>query len=221
MRTSSFARTAIGVIGAALVAAIATPATGQSPSRAPAIGKAMQVTPYAGYMMFGKLVEGPLGTSLTSAPARIYGAQIGLNLSPSLAVVGNVGFTSGDLRVGVPLLGGVDVGEREVLLADAGLQLTLPGPRTSGLAIVPFLQAGAGVIRNEMSLADMLSPRSTSFAGNVGAGADLVLTDGFALRFLVKDYISKFDVQEAAGFETSAAKVSHDWALTAGLRIEF
>lgn len=215
MRTSSFVS---GAVAAMLVAA---PLAAQSPSPAPAIGKAMQVTPYAGYMMFGKLVEGPLGTSLTSAPARVYGAQIGLNLSPSLAVIGNVGITSGDLQVGVPLLGGVDVGEREVLLADAGLQLTLPGPRTSGLAIVPFLQAGAGVIRNEMRVADMLSPRSTSFAGNVGAGADLALTDGFALRFLVKDYISKFDVQEAAGFETSAAKVTHDWALTAGLRIEF
>lgn len=215
MRTSSFAA---GAVAAAL---LAVPAALSAQSSPVAVGKAMQVTPYAGYMMFGKLVEGPLGTSLTSSASQIYGAQIGLNVSPSLAVIGNFGISKGDLQVGVPLLGGVDVGEREVLLADAGLQLALPGPRTSGLAIAPFLQAGAGVIRSDMSLGGIVSPRSTSFAGNVGAGADMQLTDGFALRFLVKDYISKFDVQEAAGFETSAAKTTHNWALTAGLKIEF
>ena len=217
MRSTSFVRGAIAA--AALLAVHAASLAAQAPT-APA-AKAMQVTPYAGYMMFGKLVEGPLGTSLTSSASQVYGAQVGINIAPSIAVIGNFGISKGDLQVGVPILGGVDVGEREVLLADAGLQLALPGPRTSGLAIAPFLQAGAGIIRSDMSLGGIVSPRSTSFAGNIGAGADMQLIDGLALRFLVKDYISKFDVQEAVGFETSAAKVSHNWALTAGMKIEF
>src|SRR5439155_26628356 len=38
----------------------------------------LHVTPYAGYMVFGDYLKGPLGTSLTNAPGPIYGAQLGL-----------------------------------------------------------------------------------------------------------------------------------------------
>lgn len=216
MRTSSFAA---GAIAAALLALPAA-ARAQSPSTV-AVGKAMQITPYAGYMTFGNLVDGPLGTSLSGAGGALYGAQLGMKLAPRVAVIGNVGYTTGNLRVGVPLLGGIDVGERKALLADAGLQLELPGPKTARLSVSPFIQAGAGVIRFDMSLADMVNPRSTSLAGNVGAGADLAVGSGMSLRFMVKDYISKFDLQDVAGFEAGAAKVSHNWALTAGLKLEF
>jgi hypothetical protein len=220
MRTSSFAA---GAIAAALLALPATLRAQSSPTVAvgKAVGKAMQITPYAGYMTFGNLVDGPLGTSLSGAGGALYGAQLGMKLAPSIAIIGNVGYTTGDLRVGVPLLGGIDVGERKALLADAGLQLELPGPKTAGLAVSPFIQAGAGVIRFDMSLGDLVNPRSTSLAGNVGAGADLAVGSGMSLRFMVKDYISKFDLQDAAGFESGAAKVSHNWALTAGLKLEF
>ena len=38
------------------------------------------VTPYGGYMMFGDIVDGPLGTSLTSSSGPVYGAQANVPL---------------------------------------------------------------------------------------------------------------------------------------------
>src|SRR3979490_3333930 len=79
-------------------------------AQAPESGTVLHVSPYVGYMVFGNYISGPLGTSLTNAPAPLYGTQVGLSLSPELSLVGNVGYTSSDMKVGIPFLGGVSVG---------------------------------------------------------------------------------------------------------------
>ena len=47
-------------------------------------GTVFHVSPYAGYMVFGDFIKGPLGTSVSNAPAPIYGAQAGLSIAPNL-----------------------------------------------------------------------------------------------------------------------------------------
>ena len=204
----------------------AAPAFGQAASASTILnGKAFQVTPYAGYMMFGKMIDGPLGTSLGSAGGPLYGAQLGMKVAPNVTVIGNVAYTSGDLEVGIPIIGGISVGQSKALLADGGLQLDLPTGLAGG-ALAPFVQAGVGVMRYDIELGGSLvggtlfETKATNFAGNVGAGADFSLGRSAALRVIAKDYIGKFDFKEAAYFDFGG-KTMHNWALSAGIRLDF
>src|SRR5205085_5463086 len=88
-------------------------------------GTVFHVSAYAGYMAFGDFIKGPLGTSVSNAPAPIYGAQAGLSLSPKLSLVGNLGYTTSDVKVGVPILGGLSVGHSSMLIYDGGLEYNL------------------------------------------------------------------------------------------------
>src|SRR5215212_1298586 len=99
---------------------LAAPAAAQAPSGPALNGKAFQIAPYAGYMVFGNWIEGPLGTSLSSAGGALYGGQVGLRLAPNVSLVGNLAYSSGDLRVGIPLIGGLSVGHTKALLSDGG-----------------------------------------------------------------------------------------------------
>jgi hypothetical protein len=175
------------------------------------------ITPYAGYMKFGNFANGPLGTSLRNAGAPIYGAELGLGLAPALALVGNIAYSQPDLEVGAPILGGISVGQGSVLLYDAGLRLRVP---TGGaLPISPFVQAGAGAIRQSVSLSP-ISTHATNFAYNIGAGADVAIAPRVGLQLMAKDYIGKFDAKEATGINVDT-KTTHNWALSAGLRLGF
>ena len=202
---------------------VAAPAHAQTAAVA---GKALQVTPYAGYMMFGHLADGPLGTSLTSSGAPLYGAQLAMRLMPGISLVGNVGYASGDLKVGVPILGGVDVGSSKALVSDAGVQLDLPAMKSSGLQLAPFVQAGVGAIRYDLALGESVlggavKTRATNLAGSLGAGVDIPFGSSAGIRLMAKDYIGKFDMKDATGLDLGGAKTAHNLALTAGLRFDF
>ena len=80
--------------------------------------KVFDVTPYGGYMMFGKMFEGPIGTSISAGNGPLYGAQVSLTMAKNVALFGNVGYSSSDLKVGVPIIGGLDVGYTNALLYD-------------------------------------------------------------------------------------------------------
>jgi hypothetical protein len=188
-------------------------------AQAPLSGQVMQVTPYAGYLISGDILKGPLGTSLSTAGGPIYGAQVGLKLAPAVSLIGNLGYSKGDLRIGVPILGGYSVGNSTMLMYDGGIELTLPNAAASGLAFAPFLQVGAGAMRYEANTS-VLSTQATNFAGNAGVGADVTLGPSFGLRLMVKDYIGKFDFKEATAFDLSG-ETTHNWALSAGLRLAF
>lgn len=190
--------------------ALTTPLAAQR-SAGPSFG----ITPYAGYMKFGNLVSGPLGTSLRNAGAAVYGAEATVGLASGLALVGNVAYSQPGLEIGAPIIGGVSVGRSSVLLYDAALRLSLP---TGGvLPLSPFVQAGAGAVRQSFEISP-LSTHATNFAYNVGAGADIALAPRLGLQLMAKDYIGKFDAQEATAINVDT-KTTHNWALSAGLRL--
>ena len=107
------------------------------------------VSPYAGYMMFGKMIEGPIGTSVSSGSGPVYGAQMSLTMAKNVALYGNVGYSSTDLKIGLPIIGGLDVGSSKALLYDGGVELKIPMQAAS--MVTPFVQGGIGAIKYEVS----------------------------------------------------------------------
>jgi len=178
-----------------------------------------QITPYAGYMVFGDMFRGPVGTSLSSANGAVYGAQVSVNVTPSIAVVGNVARAGADMQVGIPFLGGLSVGTSTAWLYDGGVQLSLPATGRSSIPVRPFVQVGAGAIQYNVETGPV-ALKATNFAGNAGVGADVSLTPNFGLRLMAKDYIGKFDVKEATQIPVEG-RLSHNFALSAGVTIGF
>jgi len=179
-----------------------------------------QFTPYVGYMAFGDFLRGPLGTSLSTKSGAIYGAQLGMSLTPGVALVGNVAYSSSDLQVGVPLVGGMGVGSAGVWLYDGGLQFTLPTASRRRTPIEPFVQVGAGAMHYDISAASILNTKATNFAWNAGVGLDARLAPAVGLRLMAKDYIGKFNFRDATGMDV-VGPATQNWAFTAGLRIGF
>ena len=210
----------IGGMFAALAIASGSAEAQRTSRRMPVINNtpAPSVSPYAGYMMFGDIIDGPLGTSLSSSSGSVFGVQANLPLGPTVSVVGNVGYSEPNLRFGVPILGGINFGKSQVWMYDGGLQLSapsLPGSRT----ISPFVQVGAGGMSYNVQVAG-ISRKASNLAFNAGVGADIPLAQNIGLRLFAKDYIGKFDVNEAAGIDYQA-KTSHNIALSAGLKLQF
>ncbi len=189
-------------------------------AQAPTTGSAVHLAPYAGYMLSGNFLNGPLGTSVSSAPGLIYGTQIGLSLSPNVQLIGNIGYTTSDLRVGVPFIGGESVGTTSILIYDAGLEYDFGSSKAGSTPFTPFVQAGVGAMQYNIDAESILTTQATNFAGNIGAGADFSLGSGLALRVMAKDYIGKFNMQDATGLDVDG-NTTHNFALTAGLRFDF
>ncbi|MBC8090033.1 MAG: outer membrane beta-barrel protein [Phycisphaerae bacterium] len=176
------------------------------------------VAPYAGYMMHGAWYDGPLGTNVTAASAPVVGAQIGVPLVKGVSLTGNLAYSSGDLEVGLPILGGVSFGKNKMWLYDAAIELGgLTGTQQSGIA--PFVQGGIGGMTNEISNS-VLDTRSTNLAYIAGVGVDMRMTRSLALRLQARDYIGRFDSREAVGFKVEG-NLAHNWALSAGVKLAF
>jgi hypothetical protein len=210
-------------LAALALAAGATPALAQRrtpyPTRPAASARPalIELTPYAGVVRFGTLAEGPLGSSLRPALAPVGGAQAAVHLTPALSLVGNVAYGRGDLQVGVPLLGGLDIGGTSAWLYDAGLEYALRA--TEGSPIVPFVQAGGGAITQRLSVGPLATTR-TNAAFNAGAGVDIALGRGVGVRLLAKDYVGRFDAGQVGDLRLRG-DVAHNLAFTAGLRLAF
>ena len=221
MRTTSFALAGLAAGAALLSTPIALHAQSRAPARPVSVDGStlFEVTPYAGYLIFGNYLTGPLGTSLTNAPAPIYGSQLGMKISPNVSLIGNLATASSDIRIGVPFLGGISVAKSSVVLYDAGLQLDIPVTSAYGATFSPFLQAGVGALRYDIT-ESIVSTTATNLAGNIGGGADIAVGRGIGLRLMAKDYIGTFDFQEATSFDVSAG-TTHNLALSAGVRFSF
>ena len=177
----------------------------------------IEITPYAGYMVFGDFVSGPLGTSMSNAGGALLGAQVGVALTPNVAVVGNAARASGDINIGIPFFDGITVGSSSAWMFDGALQLSMPLPGRA-IAFTPFVQLGAGAMHHEVKIG--LSTDATNFVGTVGAGADFGLTRGIGLRLMAKDYIGRFDVREATTMNYDP-EIAHNFGFSAGLKIAF
>jgi hypothetical protein len=207
------------LISAASVVALSGLFTAPIVAQAPNSGTVLHVSPYVGTLISGNFLNGPLGTTLSDAPGLLYGTQIGLSLAPQLSLVGNIGYSTSDMKVGIPFLGGVTVGRSAALIYDADLEYNLGPTKESARSFSPFIQAGVGAMKYDVT-ASVIDTHATNFAGNVGLGADFTLAKGTALRVLAKDYIGKFNFQDATGLGISG-NTAHNIALSAGLRFDF
>ena len=202
---------------------VAMPASAQRTSRTKRTQQttqSMAISPYVGYMTFGELVDGPLNTTLKSKASPIYGVQLNLPLGNTVSVFGNVGYTEPDLSVGLPILGTITFGKSTVWLYDAGLQLSAPGYGTGDRGIFPFVQVGAGAMKYNVDVSGF-TRNATNTAFNAGLGVDIPFAQNIGLRLVAKDYIGKFDFQEATQVDIVDAKTSHNVALSAGLKLAF
>jgi hypothetical protein len=208
------------VLAATLLATVPAIAAAQARGASPlAANTVFQATPYVGYMFFGDYVSGPLGTSVTNAPAPVFGAQLGMKLAPSLSLIGNVATASSDIQAGVPILGGVSLAQSRVQMFDAGLELALPLTSMSGTALTPFIQAGAGAMRYDITQS-FITTSSTNFAANVGLGADVSVGRGVGVRVMAKDYIGQFDLKQATYLDVGT-NTTQSFAFSAGVRLSF
>lgn len=199
------------VVGLAMVAS-AIPLAAQQ-----AKPKVFDISPYAGYMMFGNLFDGPIGTSVSAGSGPVYGAQATLSMSKNIAIYGNVGYSSSDLKVGLPILGGIDIGSSKALMYDGGVELKMPMQTSS--TVTPFVQGGIGGMRYEVD-ASILNAKATNVSYNVGGGVDVRLSPNFGVRLMAKDYIGKFDFKEATSFDLNG-KTTNNVALTLGVNFGF
>ena len=180
-------------------------------------GVGATLTPYGGYLITGNWYDGPIGTNLSTTNAPMVGGQASIPLIRGIALVGNLAYASGNLRIGLPLLGGVNVGTVKTWLYDVGLELGgLPGKK---IGIAPFVQLGVGGLTNDIrnSLFDV---RASNIAYTGGVGLDVGLAERFALRVQAKDWVSRFNSEDAVGFRAEG-NLAHNWALTAGVKLTF
>lgn len=209
----------LGLVVLSLASTSRVAAAQQRTSAPLATATAFDVTPYAGYMVFGDYLSGPLGTSITNAPAPVVGAQLGMKLAPNLSLVANLATSSSDIQAGVPILGGVSIAQSRVVMYDAGLQLDLPLTTMTGIELSPFVQAGVGAMRYDIT-ESFLNTTSTNVAGNVGLGADVSVGRGVGIRVMARDYIGKFDAQQATMVDLNT-NTTNNYALIAGVRFSF
>ncbi len=180
-------------------------------------GVGASLTPYAGYLVTGRWYDGPVGTSLSTTNAPMVGAQGSVPLSNRISIVGNLAYASGDLRVGLPLVGGVNVGSARTWLYDAALELGGLSGRGSGIA--PFVSGGIGGMTNDIRNS-FFNTRSSNIAYTAALGVDIGLSAGFGLRVQAKDWIGRFNSEQAVGFRAQG-NLAHNWALTGGAKISF
>jgi hypothetical protein len=70
-----------------LLMAAATSAEAQRTSNISISRGEFAVTPFGGYLLSQRFVDGPLGTSLNVASAPMYGVQASLPLAPSASII--------------------------------------------------------------------------------------------------------------------------------------
>lgn len=199
-----WARIVAAIAGTALVAAPVAAQTNLS------IG----VAPYVGYMHLGDLLSGPLNTSLGGINDFVFGGRADLVITPNISVVGNVGYVSGDMKFGIPLVGNITVGDRSALMYDLGLRYQ--APLGTG-RLVPFVEAGVGAMRQKVATGP-ISVTATDLAWHAGVGASVELAPEAALQLSATDYIGKFNPGDSAGLDLSTDTI-HNFAVVVGIRL--
>ena len=178
---------------------------------------AARLTPYVGFLASGSIASGLFGFNVGNAGAPVYGLQLGINVTPNVAVVGNVGYSDTELEAGLPIIGGIGIADSKILMYDGGLQLRFPALTRAGTGMVPFVEGGVGAIRHDISVGPVTT-HSTNVAFTAGGGVDLQLTNALGVRLMAKDHMSRFDYGEAIGLANEGRR-AHNWVLGVGLNL--
>jgi hypothetical protein len=187
--------------------------TGASPAMAQQAR--IELVPSTGYMMFGDVLRGPIGTSLSNSNGPMFGAQLNLPVAGPVSMYLGGAYASSEMQVGIPVLGGITVGDTDAWLGDAGLELR----SGSSTGVRPFVQAGIGAIHYRIQTGP-LDLESTSLAVAGGVGVDVPIGKTFGLRIMAKDYIGRFDFEEATALDIES-RTAHNVALSVGVRLGF
>ncbi len=126
-----------------------------------------------------------------------------------------------NLAVGVPIFGGGQRRHDSMLMYDAGLEYDF-GSSKAGTRAVHAVRAGRrrrDAVQHRRGGDPDRRRRQTSLATSALAPT-FRSGSGVALRLLAKDYIGKFNFQDATGFDVDGI-TTHNFALTAGLRLDF
>ena len=217
------------LVGAALVAAAAAPASAQE-SVAGTKTSVFSITPYVGYMIFGDLFETSNGLEYTQDNSGMWGAEATIDIGRSVSLVGNFGYTKAQFEferggtAPVEIPASQDVG---TFFYDGSLRFRLP--ITAGNSVFsPYAQVGVGAVRWSFDTDDFNDKSATTnVAFNAGLGATWKIM-GVGLRGEVKDYITSLDwkrpsdVNDPNNWEDLESKnIAHNWAVSLGLTFAF
>ena len=203
------------------VAALAITGAAEAQVRSSAISVnrgSFAIAPYAGYLVSQNFFDGPLNTALSVQSSPVYGALISMPLAPTASLVGTIGYGNGDLEAGIPIIGGISIGESSTLVLDASVELRLEKFGTTN-RFIPVFQLGGGAVRREVTILGVTAD-ATDFQVSGGIGADFPLSSNLALRLMAKDYYGKADFGNVGPLEARTEDL-HAVALTGGLRFAF
>jgi hypothetical protein len=206
--------------GSIAVLLVATSGRAQAPRKQTSLSVnrgSFAVSPYAGYLVSQTFLTGPLDSKLSVQSSPLYGVQASLPLAPGASLIGGVAYASGDLRAGLPIIGGISLGTSSTTLMDASVELRLENFKGR---FIPIIEAGGGATHRTVTIAGMHAS-TTDFQVSGGIGADVPLTSNIAVRLLAKDYWGKADFGDVGGLFTAKTDDLHAIALSGGLRIAF
>ena len=152
------------------------------------------------------------------------GARLGYGLSDRAALEGAFGYTSSDVTVEVPGVGGTSI-SGTVLQGSARVVYRLNAPTSptgwhliGGLAVT----SRGGDIWSQIESSGTKVNGRTDFGVVVGGGVRLPVGKGFALRIDVEDYISqaKFTLDDGVQALDSESQLQNDLVLSVGLAIQ-
>ena len=193
---------------------------------------AFQITPYVGYMDFGRYINSD-GSKAELPNGPVYGGEVSLSLTRYVAVYGELGYATSTERVTPYGTASVFSGNTSAMwLYDGGLQLMAPFRAADRHWLVPFVQVGAGGV--DYRLYNYTSGGTASdqrLAWNGGVGFDYHFTRQVGFRVMAKDYIAVFNVTHPiivpaplGSAQTSQVKAqdnNNNYAFSAGLNIGF
>lgn len=174
------------------------------------------IAPYGGYLVSQTFFEGPIGTELNVQSAPLFGVQASLPLAPGASLVGSIAHASGDLDIGVPILGGVAVGTGSTTLFDASVELRMGSERSRFL---PVVQLGGGAIQRKVTVAGV-DADATDFQVSGALGADFPVTSNLSVRVMAKDHWGKADFGSVGPLSAKSDDL-HAVALMGGVRFTF
>lgn len=152
------------------------------------------------------------------------GARLGYGLSDRAALEGAFGYTSSDVTVEIPGVGGTSI-SGTVLQGSARVVYRLNAPASrigwhliGGLAVT----SRGGDIWSQIESSGTKVNGRTDFGVVIGGGVRLPVGKGFALRIDVEDYISqaKFTLDDGIQALDSESQLQNDLVLSVGLAIQ-